>query len=299
MEVEEILINLGFSPKRDKNGWRMTRIHENGDNPSALLVYDNGNFIDFVNGEKGNLAQLCKRVLNITDQECKELLNNKYQFISKPAEIEDKIKMPTIFPPETLNSLLPIHDYWLKRGISLETIQKFGGGLCMTGSMKMRYVLPIWNSAKKLCGLTGRCTYENRVENRPKWRHSGKKSEWVYPAFLNGKILQQKREVILVESPANAMSLIECGINNVLVTFGTDLGLGILNYLLKIDAKKIIISLDNDGAGNEASIKMYKKLLKYFDSSVIQSSQVKDGIKDWNDALLQDKNIIRDWYKSL
>ena len=65
----------------------------------------------------------------------------------------------------------------------------------------------------------------------------------------------------------------EAGIKNVIVTFGLDVSVAILNTLLRIDPDKIYISLNNDAsnnnAGNEAAKKVERKLLKYFNRDQI------------------------------
>ena len=61
----------------------------------------------------------------------------------------------------------------------------------------------------------------------------------------------------------------EADVKCVIVTFGLDVSVPIINYLLKIDIDEICISFNNDEgnnhAGNLAAEKAKKKLLKYFD----------------------------------
>jgi hypothetical protein len=70
------------------------------------------------------------------------------------------------------------------------------------------------------------------------------------------------------------LNLWQADIKNVLVTFGTNLSLSILNYCLKIDAKKIYISLNNDAnknnAGNIGAEKTLARLKRYFDDKQLQ-----------------------------
>ena len=87
------------------------------------------------------------------------------------------------------------------------------------------------------------------------------------------KILKDTKKAILVESIGDMLSLWEAGIKNVIVTFGLDVSVAILNTLLRIDPDKIYISLNNDAsnnnAGNEAAKKVERKLLKYFNRDQI------------------------------
>ena len=90
---------------------------------------------------------------------------------------------------------------------------------------------------------------------------------------VNNKLLREKREVIVVESIGDMLSLWECGIKNVAVAFGLQIGLGLLNYFLRIDARKIVLAFNNDedgnSAGNEAAVKNFRRLSRHFDPTQI------------------------------
>ena len=70
------------------------------------------------------------------------------------------------------------------------------------------------------------------------------------------------------------LSLWNGGVKNTLVTFGLDVSEAIVCFLLRINAQKITIALNNDsnstGAGNKAAQKLEKELLNYFDSYKIK-----------------------------
>ena len=108
----------------------------------------------------------------------------------------------------------------------------------------------------------------------PKWKLVGDKINWRYPLQVNSKILSESKEVIIVESIGDMLSLWEAGIQNVIVTFGLNLSVSILNTLLVLNPTKIYISFNNDElknkAGNLASEKTKDKLLKHFDRHQIQ-----------------------------
>ena len=121
--------------------------------------------------------------------------------------------------------------------------------------------------------MSGRCinNYTKRPKNRPKWKHIGQVHDWVYPAYLNNEIIKKEKKVILVESIGDMIALWDVGIKNVLVIFGLNVSSGILNFLLKMDPFYIILALNNDSlknsAGNKATEKNYKTMLKYFDKN--------------------------------
>jgi DNA primase len=110
--------------------------------------------------------------------------------------------------------------------------------------------------------------------------------------------LQEQREVILVESVGDMLNLWQNGIKNVLVTFGTSLSLPILNQLLKLDIKKIYISLNNDSnknmAGNIGADKIYSRLKRYFDQRQLKIALPikKDFGEMTNEEILQWKKTL-------
>ena len=139
--------------------------------------------------------------------------------------------------------------------------------------MKNRYTFPIYDSNKKLIGVSGRYIYNIKEDAKiPKWKHIGEKSKWQYPTYFNSDILKGNNSVIIVESIGDMLSLWNAGYKNVLVSFGLDLSFALINSIIKYDVDKIILSFNNDKnlAGNNASQKCHKKLLKFFDEEQIQ-----------------------------
>jgi DNA primase len=91
---------------------------------------------------------------------------------------------------------------------------------------------------------------------------------------LNVDEIKKQKEVIIIESIGDCLSLYQAGIKNTIVTFGLEVSVSILNFLLKLDPEKIYISFNNDNqknnAGNNASEKAFNKLLRYFDKKQLQ-----------------------------
>ena len=175
------------------------------------------------------------------------------------------------FDINILENLESNHQYWNKRNVSNNILVEFKGGIAKAGKMKNRYVFPIFDINNNIIGFSGRdITNLSKI----KWKHLGEKNDFLYPLFLNSEIIQNQREIILVESIGDMLSLWQAGVKNVLVTFGTNLSLSILNYCLKIDAKKIYISLNNDSnknsAGNIGAEKTHSRLKRYFDEKQLQ-----------------------------
>lgn len=286
--IKTILIENGY-PVKDGNGYISTAaIYRGGDDPTSVAIYDD-RAIDFVTSTNYKLEEFIKLITNqSSDVDLQKYLSNKNITFIKP---EPKLKVATIFPNEILNKLAPIHNYWINRGIDERVLNELRGGLYAEskGIFKNKYVFPIFNSKNQIIGLTGRAT-----DNSPlRWTHRGQRNIWVWPAFINHKDIINKNSVFLVESPGDLASIFSCGIRNVLCLFGTELNLSILNYLLKINIGKIIISTNDDSmknnnmAGNRSSEKIYKKLCKYFESKQVKIVLPSGGFNDWNDVLLK------------
>jgi 5S rRNA maturation endonuclease (ribonuclease M5) len=276
LNVYQILTDLGYKLKDYGKEYRAKPLYRESDNDTVLKIYkDSGHWFDFKENISGDFTSLINITLKLEDPDkAKEWLKNKNFTFYKPAEYEKpKLKSVKKFDVEILSKLEIDHSYWNKRGIQDETLSVFKGGVARNGKMKNRYVFPIFNYSKDLIGFSGRdITNTSKI----KWKHLGEKNDFLYPLFLNSKEIEKDKEIILVESIGDMLSLYQAGIKNVLVTFGTSLSLSILNYCLKTDVKKIYISLNNDSnknnAGNIAAEKTYARLKRYFDDKQLKIS---------------------------
>ena len=269
--IQEILTSIGYSLKDYGKEYRTKPIYRESDNDTVLRIYkDTGFWVDFKENTSGDFPLLIKKTLNLNSQEdAKKWLRDKNYSVGNIIENKNqlKIKNKKIFDKDLLLKLDKNHDYWLKRGITFDTLEVFNGGLIVAGKMKNRYVFPIFNSKKEIVGFSGRDISNN---SKIKWKHIGDKSNWCYPVFLNLDIIKNIKEIYIIESIGDCLALWNAGIKNSIVTFGLDISTSILNFLLKIDPNKIYISLNNDidgnEAGNRAAEKAYSKLSRYFDS---------------------------------
>jgi 5S rRNA maturation endonuclease (ribonuclease M5) len=301
MDIKQILESLGYILTDDNSAWRTTRLYSNGDNPTALRIYkNNGSFTDFVSNKNGSFEELIALTLGHKNiEETKNWLNNK-KFVAPVIDIQySKIKQHQTFSKDLLLNIQPIHDYVIKRGISEKTAQEFRSGTVgnVKGKLKNKYVWPIFNQKMDVIGFSGRSL---DGDAKYKYIHFGQKNNWCWPCFLNINDIREKKEIILVESNMDILSMFEVGIRNVVCLFGCDLGLGLLNLMLKLDLKKIIIATNYDKAGQESADKLKKKLQKYWDWNVPKIC-LPPNIKDFNELLLQEngKQKILDWYKNL
>jgi 5S rRNA maturation endonuclease (ribonuclease M5) len=298
VNVYQILIDLGYKLKDCGKEYRTRPLYRDSDNDTVLKIYkDTGHWFDFKENISGDFTSLVGMTLKLEDPiKAKEWLKDKNFTFHQPKEVSKPLlKSTKKFDLNLLSNLENNHFYWNKRGIDNETLSQFKGGVGKAGKMKNRYVFPIFDIKNNIIGFSGRdITNLSKI----KWKHLGEKNDFVYPLFLNSQEIEIQKEVILVESIGDMLSLYQAGIKNVLVTFGTSLSLGILNYLLKMDVKKIYISLNNDSnknnAGNIGAEKTYSRLKRYFDDK-----QLKISLPTKKDFGEMNKEEILQWKNNL
>jgi DNA primase len=248
-----------------------------------LFIYNNGNFGCVANPDDNNHRL-----------EILKILGQQVEKVSE--EPESKTNYPKTYSKDLLLKLFPNYEYWNNRGISTEILKKFGGGLCYSGQFLRRYTIPIYDNVDNIVGWTGRLVVEPWNENCFKWKHAGRKSQWVFPLHLSKKAILEKREIILVESVGDVYSLFECGIENCLCLFGIKISPILIQKLISLVPKYIILSLNNDEKsqiGNIATIEIRNKLIKFFDKPQILIKLPK--YKDLNEQLIKEgkESIIK------
>lgn len=296
-DIKEMLYELGYSniseyPKE----YRTRPIYRESDNNTVLRIdKSTGRFVDFAENISGSFEDLVKLTLRMKSiDEAQKWVSSKGQSSgeTKVTIIKPEVKSPKIFNKSCLSKLVSNHAYWRGRGVSEDTISQFRGGIIGEGKMKNRYVFPIFDAKDRLVGVSGRYTLPIKYDSIPKWKHIGDKYAWKYPLFLNHEIILEKKEVFLVESIGDMLSLWEAGYKNSIVTFGLDISSSIMGVLLRFDLSKIYISFNNDSnknsRGNLASKKVKHKLLNHFDPNQVEVKlPTKNDFGDMNTKEIQ------------
>ena len=296
--VRGVLSDLGYTLRDYGAYFRARPLYRDSDNDVILSINkDTGRWKDFKEGISGSLEDLVKLTLDCNIEDARKFLQSKGS--DRPvAIIKPEVKQRKTLNDEFLNNLIKNNKYWNDRGISDETLDEFGGGVCESGKMLGRYVFPIYSERGRLVGVSGRDINNDEWTKRPKWKHIGDKAAWTYPSQVNEEILKELKEVILLESIGDMLALWEHGIKNTLVTFGLDINIAILNKLLRLDPNSVTVSFNNDSesnhAGNLAAQKAKKKLLKYFDEE-----QIKVSLPSQNDFGEMTAAQISEWYTNL
>lgn len=296
----EKLEKLGYNLQDCGNHWRTRAIYRNGKTNTSVIIYkDSGVWRDFGGStESKPFNALVKETLNTNDPKIlKEYLIGDQEYKPSVKDIEEKIEMEKIYPDSYLEKLLPIKTFYEKRGISAGTQEFFKCGYAGGGKMYRRIVFPIYNLNGQIHGFSGRSVVDK--DKVPKWKHMGRRTDWIYPNHLSSGPIENSNEVILVESIGDCLALHESGFKNVLVTFGLDASSKLISYLNSFDLNKIIISTNNDdnkeiNSGGNASIKIAAKLSKIFDLSLIRINPPTSN--DFGD-MLKEKKDFSEWYR--
>ena len=297
VDIENLLTNLGYKLQDRGQYWQCAALFRGGDNPNAIQIYkDSGVWKDYVEG--GDFFPLPKLIKKtIGEKEYKKLnLKEGSTFKSLPTEELAVTSQEKLFDKKDFDNLLPHYSFYNKKGISDKTLIFFKSGMCTSGSMYQRYVFPIYNKFQQIHGVAGRDMATS--SNRPKWKHMGRKTSWAYPLYCQDekgstpifKNILDLKEVILVESIGDMLSLFERGYTNVLVTFGLDISSHLISILMGLNISSIHLSFNNDfnssiNAGQTACVKNFLKLLSYFDCTQINIAlPVKNDFGDMNES---------------
>lgn len=303
--IEEILVDLGYELSDKGNYWQSNAVYRDGDNRTALQIWkDTGIWKDFV---QGTSYQPFKKLIQLScsnDERVSELLGSfsdkRNDFI--PIMKSPKMEVDKFYRDEDVGTLLPHYKFYNQKFISDKTLRLYKCGFSMSGKMNGRFVFPIYQENGKIIGQTGRHLMWEKDKRFAKWKHLGRKTNWIYPLnipteediFL--KCVEEKREIILVEGIGDSLALTEQGFLNHMVLFGVDISSKQLSYLMSLDVDKITISTNNDSdksrnIGREAAIKIFLKLIKQFD---VEKIQIKlPLLKDFGEMLENDVCISR------
>ena len=301
---QQSLEQLGYDLQDCGNHWRSRAIYRNGKTNTSLIIYkDSGVWKDFgLDNQAKPFRALVKETLKTEDPKIlKQYFSDAQESYIASEPKEEKIEMEKIYPESYLNKLLPMKTFYEKRGISSKTQDDFKCGYAGGGKMYRRIVFPIYDLDNQIHGFSGR-TITNG-DNIPKWKHMGRKTNWIYPHHLSHDNIEKSAEVILVESIGDCMALYEAGFKNVLMLAGLDISNKMISYLNTFNLERIIIATNNDktkevNSGALASIKIASKLSSVFDLSLIKINP--HLCNDFGDMLESDTGMLdnfRQWYQ--
>lgn len=293
--VKETLIKLGFKNivSIDKY-FRAPAAYRGGNALTFSIEKKTGRWLDFKTHQKGSLKELPQL---FGANGANVLIADGELYVTAKPEIEQREKF---WEPTILTKLLPVYDFYTKRGISEKTLQLFKGGVAKQGDLANRFVFPIFHKSGKIHGFSGRNLKPKTNDFWIKWKHNGPSSSFLYPYYTidacRDNILK-KDCVYITESIGDTLSLWERGYKNTLVCFGTTLSQTLINTLITLNPSKIYLSPNNEtpimgtwGQGNKAAFNWYFKLATFFPLNKIE---IKWSLldKDFGDCSSGDINV--------
>ena len=255
-----------------------TALFRDGNNQMALLCYEDGPY-DQVEQRKYQWDQWIAKVKGIKIEAAREWLagaeiedGEDGEEREEREEMAEKIKVQKVLVEADYADLVKSYDFFLRRGISKETLDSVGASLAQSGPLYGRVVFKIRNDKGKLVGVAGRDVL-NR-DSAPKWKLKGTKSDWIYPAFeRNLEAIRRTGQIVIVESIGDVLALLDQNVNQVLCNFGLSIG-NRLGHILKMNPQQIFLGLNNDedkeeNRGQIAAAKLELKLKTFFSGDKI------------------------------
>lgn len=225
----------------------------------------------------------------------------------------DIMNLATLFYENNLRTNLgtEAREYLHKRGITDEIIKDFSIGLALPESAMLykllkskniseadmdslgliakgesgiydlfrnRIVFPLKSPTGKVNGFSGRIY---NTESHSKYVNTRetiifKKRENLYNYHLAAPVARQEKFIIICEGFMDAIRIYSVGIKNVVATMGTALAKEQIALLKKLNVKVIIV-MDNDNAGELATMSLGESLLKEnIDMGVVRLTGKKD-----------------------
>ncbi len=195
--------------------------------------------------------------------------------------------------------LQPNYDFLLKRGYKEETLKKFQVGLWnrLGTFMHNRIIFPIRDIQGSLIGFSGRTIYPEadweKYQVKMKWVHGRYYDRWPkLDELKTGSVLFNldkakehiglQKTLILVEGPLDGLRLDEAGIYNWAALLGCSFGPIHRSILVSLGINNLILALDVDKAGTNASAKIEKSLSEFFHihKPILQNDPGKTSIEE-------------------
>jgi 5S rRNA maturation endonuclease (ribonuclease M5) len=209
--------------------------------------------------------------------------------------------------------------YYINRGYSKETLDKYDVGLCVNPEKEMynRVVVPIYNSDHThMVGCTGRSIFEkcsnckgfhDNSEKCPdsesvwkfsKWKHNldFKSQNHLYNLWFAKEFILKTATAIIVESPGNVWRLEENGIHNSVAIFGSSLSDRQKFFLDSSGAMNLVILTDNDDAGRLAAQKIKDRCGHTYRVYIPQISKPDVGEMTTEEINIEIKTILEKLY---
>ena len=271
----------------------------NGDNPGAFSYNTDkccwSCFTHHCEQKYGNdIIGLVRGVLSLSFVESIDWINkiigsDSTNVNEVKIEVEKKKTFNTAISDARLKKLNKNHPYIKSRDFSIDTCEFFESGVLDKGKYyHHRLMIPIRDLFGNLVGITGRSIYNKNADG---WYYPDRFNidenykklfcKWKnYPRGLNKStelynIHNSKQEIkdtgicIIVEGPFDCWRLHSFGLNNVVAILGSTMSNRQIETLISCGAKHLLLALDSDKAGKEATQRIQKIFSKTIKISTI------------------------------
>jgi len=291
VDVVSVLTSYGATFLGSPNGKiRSSCVVHGGSNPSSL-VYDisTGFFKCFSCNFRGDIFSLVQHIEKCSFKTAvdrvraysngssngytlkKETSVNKEIEMLHKAYGSEELKNTEIYSPLVERALLYRPNPYEESGMfSKETVDTFELGYCDFNEYFMnRIIIPIHNEYGKLIGFSGRAT-ENSTEEKYRIKKGFRKGYCLYNMHRALPYLSRKNPMVLVEGFGQTWRLWESGIKTVVALMGKDLTSEQYALILQ-NTTSLVLALDFDSPGTEATEKLVKMLDDKIDLKVVVS----------------------------
>lgn len=194
----------------------------------------------------------------------------------KQIQEEELSEGPEFNPPLsfTLKNLDPTHPYLYERGLSDQTIARFGVGFASKGILKGRIAIPIHNANGEIVAYIGR--YPGvPPEGTPRYRlpKGFKKSLEVFN--IHAVDSDSPEPLVIVEGVFDCIHIWQSGWQSVIALMGASLSQQQEELIRNRWNGRILTMLDDDSAGKEGTDKLLAGLGR---SHWIKAASLPDGI---------------------
>lgn len=214
--------------------------------------------------------------------------------------LEDKSHSESIkLTEDEYNQFAILHDYWLMRGISRETIKKFKLGYCPE---RWSVTIPVRSFDNyEIIGVVFRLIDTHPsfpLEEKIKLEVTNRRYDYLkgskpsYTLFGVENIKREIRSVYLFEGPIDAMNFMQRNPDKQALAKwgGSSLSSFQIEYLKRFDTINIISDVDQNGSGQLISKNMAKVLR---DNKMTVDIFRIDGYKDYSEAVVNNETNIR------
>lgn len=289
--VDALELNL-----RDGNG-RLTGccpVHL-GDSPKAFTIYkDDGRWFCWSRHCEEDVGHnMIQLICHLKQWKYHEAIKWLEQFHYDPtyvvrSEIKAEVKHDKTRVDIRKELQIPAK-YYLTKGFDRNLLNDYDIGYCSNPNHAMfgRVVFPIYNISGEFVGYTGRTIYPISNKN-PKWQHYQiKTSNHLYNLNRAYEAIQKTQTIILVESCANTLRLVQNGIENCVGTFGAHLTRNQEILIECTPAQKIVVLFDPDDAGKKAAKRIMTKYGGKYNVSIPNTDFLHDDIGAATDDEIQ------------